>query len=142
MLLKVWLGLVLVEAAFTAGFHSSSGRAPMLAVANAFVESKFYFGIHHRALCSIDSCVIPVVSVMIYFGSRPCVLKIFLKKAGVFSDTHMNPCEDFYTYICESQYKNPDGGSISSFKSPVAQAQDHVVAKIKGTQLRESFLTF
>lgn len=43
----------------------------------------------------------------------------------------MNPCENFYTYTCESQFKKPDG-SISGFRSLVAEAQDNVIAKLKG----------
>lgn len=52
-----------------------------------------------------------------------------------FTDTNMNPCENFYTFICESQYKNPDG-TVSSYKSLVAQAQDSVVTRIKGKFIR------
>ncbi|XP_058809094.1 neprilysin-like isoform X2 [Phymastichus coffea] len=45
-------------------------------------------------------------------------------------NVNMNPCENFYTYACESQYKKPDG-SISGFRSLVAEAQDNVIAKLK-----------
>ncbi|OXU24841.1 hypothetical protein TSAR_015110 [Trichomalopsis sarcophagae] len=53
-------------------------------------------------------------------------------------NVNMNPCEDFYTYICESQYKYPDG-SVSSFKSLVAEAQDNVVAKLRGEFIFSTF---
>ncbi|XP_008204781.1 neprilysin [Nasonia vitripennis] len=79
--------------------------------------------------CCYSGTAAASMMVLLLLGLIPLAAAAFDLDAFV-ENVNMNPCEDFYTYICESQYKYPDG-SVSRFKSLVAEAQDNVVAKLR-----------
>ncbi|KAJ8665264.1 hypothetical protein QAD02_006926, partial [Eretmocerus hayati] len=75
--------------------------------------------------------VLGLLLLLASFGKVGCDLMLPSWPSSVFVENKdLNPCEDFFTYVCESQYKSPDK-STRKFKSLVAEAQDNIIGKIK-----------